>query len=160
MDTTRSTLAAPRTTANPRSTVRLLGYPLHPLLAQFPFVCFIGALVTDLAYAGSANIMWSNFSNWLISAGLLMGGLATVAGLIDFIADRQVRAVPLAGPYMVLGLSVLVIELVNAFVHNRDGWTSVVPTGLTLSIIAVILSIVCAWLGASLTYKHRVGVQS
>ncbi len=27
----------------------------------------------------------------------------------------------------------------NAFVHSRDAWESVVPTGLTLSVVAVLI---------------------
>jgi uncharacterized membrane protein len=39
----------------------------------------------------------------------------------------------------------LVLSIFNAFVHSRDGYTSVVPTGLTLSaIVAIILVVV--WL--------------
>lgn len=129
------------------------------MLVPFPIACFIGALLTDLAYLGTANIMWSNFSVWLITAGLVMGGLAAVAGMIDYLGDRRVREARPATLHMILNLSVFVIELVNAFVHSRDGWTSVVPTGLTLSIIAVVLLGVSAWLGGSLVYKHRVGVR-
>jgi uncharacterized membrane protein len=145
---------------NPRSTARLFGHPLHPMLVPFPIVCFIGALLTDLAYVASANVMWSNFSIWLITAGLVMGGLAALIGIIDYAGDRRVRAARPATPHMILNLAVFVIEIFNAFIHSRDGWTSVVPTGLTLSIVSVVLLGASAWLGGSLVYKHRVGVQS
>ena len=145
---------------NPRSTARIFGHPIHPMLVPIPMVCFIGALLTDLTYYGSANIQWSNFSVWLITFGLIGGGLAAVAGMTDYIGDRRVRAARPATPHMILNISVMVIELVNAFVHSRDGWTSVVPTGLTLSIISVALLGISAWLGGSLVYKHRVGVRS
>lgn len=144
---------------NPRSTARVFGHPIHAMLVPFPITCFIGALLTDLAYVGSANVMWSNFSIWLITAGLVMGGFAALAGIIDYAGDRRVRAAGPATLHMILNISVFVIELFNAFVHSRDGWTSVVPTGLTLSIISVALLAVSAWLGASLVYKHRVGVR-
>ena len=145
---------------NPRSTAKLFGHPLHPMLVPFPIVCFIGALVTDLAYLASANIMWSNFSIWLITAGLVMGGLAALTGIIDYAGDKRVRAARPAAPHMIINLSVFVIEIFNAFVHSRDGWTSVVPTGLTLSVISVLMLAVSAWLGGSLVYKHGVGVRS
>ena len=145
---------------NPRSTASLFGHPLHPMLVPFPMVCFIGALLTDLAYVASANIQWSNFSIWLITAGLVMGGLAAVTGMIDYLGDKRVRAARPATPHMIINLAVFVIEIFNAFVHSRDGWTSVVPTGLTLSIISVALLAVSAWLGGALVYKHRVGVRS
>jgi uncharacterized membrane protein len=145
---------------NPRSTAKLFGHPLHPMLVPFPMVCFIGALATDLAYVASANVMWSNFSNWLITVGLVMGGLAALTGIIDYAGDKRVRAARQATPHMLLNMAVFVLEIFNAFVHNRDGWTSVVPTGLTLSVVSVALLAVSAWLGASLVYKHGVGVRS
>lgn len=144
---------------NPRSTAKLFGHPLHPMLVPFPITCFIGALATDLAYLWSANIMWSNFSIWLITVGLLMGGLAALTGIVDYAGDKRVRAARPATPHMIINLSVFVIEIFNAFVHSRDGWTSVVPTGLTLSVVSVLLLGVSAWLGGSLVYKHRVGVR-
>src|SRR4051812_32641351 len=109
---------------NPRSTAAIFGHPIHPMLVPFPIVCFIGALLTDIAYVRSANMMWSNFSIWLITAGLVMGGFAAVAGLVDYIGDRRVRAARPATPHMLLNIAVFVIELFNAFVHSRDGWTS------------------------------------
>lgn len=145
---------------NPRSTAKVFGHPLHPMLVPFPIVCFIGALITDIAYYNSANVQWSNFSIWLITAGLVLGGFAALTGIIDYAGDRRVRSARPATLHMILNISAFIIEIVNAFVHSRDGWTAVVPTGLTLSIISVILLGVSAWLGGSLVYKHRVGVRS
>src|SRR3982750_3485851 len=39
-----------------------------------------------------------------------------------------------------------IVELINAFAHARDGWTAVVPLGLTLSIIGTLLILVAGWL--------------
>jgi uncharacterized membrane protein len=143
--------------ARPRSTASIFGYPIHPMLVPFPIVCFIGALITDIAYTQTANIMWANFSIWLITAGLVMGGFAALAGLVDYFGDRRVRAIRTATVHMLLNISVWVLELFNAFVHSRDGWTSVVPTGITLSAISVALLAVSGWLGGSLVYRHGVG---
>lgn len=144
---------------HPRSTASLFGHPLHPMLVPIPITCFIGALITDLAYLSSANVQWSNFSNWLITVGLIGAGLAAVTGLIDYFGDRRVRTLGTAKVHMVLNISVFVVELINAFVHNRDGWTAVAGTGVTLSAIAVALLAVSGWLGGSLVYQHRVGVR-
>ena len=154
-----NTLRTPPVEGFPRSTASLFGHPLHPMLVPIPIACFIGALLTDLAYFGSANVQWSNFSIWLITFGLIGAGLAAATGMIDYWGDRRVRVLGTAKAHMVLNVSVFVVELVNAFVHSRDGWTAVVPTGLTLSIISVLLLAVSAWLGGSLVYKHRVGVR-
>jgi uncharacterized membrane protein len=143
--------------ASPRSTAAIFGHPIHPKLVPFPIVCFTGALLTDIAYSRSANMQWANFSVWLITAGLVMGGFAAVAGLIDYFGDRRVREARPATPHMLINILVYVLELFNAFVHSRDAWTSVVPTGLILSIVSVALLIVGAWLGGSLVYKYGVG---
>jgi uncharacterized membrane protein len=45
---------------------------------------------------------------------------------------------------------------VNAFVHSRDAWTSVVPTGLVLSIITAVLAIVSSWIGFTLLSREEV----
>jgi len=127
------------------------------MLVPFPIVCFIGALATDIVYTQSPQIMWSTFSAWLLTVGLIFGALAAVAGLVDFLGDRRIRSSSVAITHMIINLTVWVIELFNAFVHSRDGWTSVVPTGLTLSIVAVVLLAVSGWLGGSLVYRHGVG---
>jgi predicted membrane protein DUF2231 len=51
-----------------------------------------------------------------------------------------------------------VVSLVNAFVHSRDAWTSVVSTGLILSAAVVLILLFTGWMGWSMVYRHRVGV--
>ena len=68
----------------PRSTLRVDRKAFLPVVAPFPFACFAGALVTDLAYWQSPDAMWETFSIWLIFAGIIMAGVATLAALIDF----------------------------------------------------------------------------
>lgn len=148
----------PPNLVRPRSTASIFGHPIHPMLVPFPMVCWIGALLTDIVYSRNGQEQWSNFSGWLIFAGLVMGGLAAVVGMIDYWGDRAVRAQAPALPHMLINLSVFAIEIVNALVHSRDGWTAVVPTGLTLSAISVALLAVSAWLGGSLSYVRGVGV--
>ncbi|MDO9707739.1 DUF2231 domain-containing protein [Paracraurococcus lichenis] len=128
------------------------------MLVPFPIVCFTGALLTDIAYARSADMMWADFSAWLLAVGGVMGALAAIAGLVDFLGNRQVRAQRPAWPHMLGNVVVLVLALFNNFVHSRDAWTSVVPTGLILSALTVAVMLVTAWLGASMVYRHRVGV--
>ncbi len=143
---------------HPRSTAQIFGHPIHPMLVPFPIVGFIGAFATDLVYWRTANLMWQYFSIWLITMGLVMGGLAALMGLIDYFGDRRVRTRPAATPHMLLNIVAMLLELINAFVHSRDGWTAVVPQGLILSGVTVLLLLVSAWLGGSLSYRDGVGV--
>lgn len=132
-------------------------HPVHGILAAYPLVCFTGALVTDLAYANTAQMQWANFSVWLIAAGVLMGLLAAVAGIVDALANRRrgpadPRRVHPGRPWFhsLATLLMLALAIVNGFVHSRDAWTSVVPTGLVLSALVAALALVTSWLGYSL----------
>lgn len=128
------------------------------MLIPFPIAFFAGAFVTDIIYSGTVNPMWRYFSIWLIAAGIAMGALAAIMGFIDYFGDRRVRAQRPATPHMILNISALILSLLNAFVHSRDGWLAIVPQGLILSGLVVVILGISSWLGGSLVYRHRVGV--
>ncbi len=115
--------------------------PIYLLLFPIPVVAFVAALVTDIAYAASAYLMWLHFSEWLIAFGLAFGVLAALVLLIEFFASDAIRAGRFGWAHLVLFYAALVVELFNAFVHTIDGWTAVVPNGMILSIIGAILAL-------------------
>ncbi|UWU82134.1 DUF2231 domain-containing protein [Bradyrhizobium yuanmingense] len=141
-----------------RSTAQIAGHPIHPMLVPIPITCFVGALLTDIAYVASAEIMWANFSAWLLLAGIVFGVLAAIAGLIDFLGNRLVRAQAPAWPHLIGNAVVLILSIVNLMIHMRDGWTSVWPSGLALSALTVLILPITGWLGWALVYRHGVGV--
>lgn len=129
-------------------------YPVHGVLSAYPLALFSAALVTDITYARTAQMMWADFSIWLITGGLAMGGLALVAGLVDALRHRG-RARPRGSWGHAIGtLVMLALALVNAFIHSRDAWTSVVPTGLVLSAIVTVLALATSWQGFSLQARE------
>ena len=140
------------------STVWMVKAPIHSMLVSFPVVCFIGAMVTDLTYWSSAEIMWADFSIWLITAGLVFSGFATLVSLIRFVGDRTFRTRTAVWLHLFGDLLILVLALWNAFVHSRDAWTSVVPTGLALSAMVAVIALFTGWLGLALIYLQSAGV--
>ncbi|MDF0494872.1 MULTISPECIES: DUF2231 domain-containing protein [Bradyrhizobium] len=141
-----------------RSTAQIAGHPIHPMLVPIPITCFVGALLTDIAYVASAEIMWADFSAWLLLAGIIFGVLAAIVGLIDFLGNRLVRAQAPAWPHLIGNAVVLILSIVNLMIHMRDGWTSVWPSGLVLSGITALILTVTGWLGWAMVYRHGVGV--
>jgi uncharacterized membrane protein len=141
--------------ADLRSTAKSGGRPIHKMPVAFSAAYFVGALVTDLVYLQTPDVMWERFSIWLITAGLILAGLAVVAYAIDLFAGRQIDrpAWPRAVGY---ALAVL-LSLINAFVHSRDGYTAVVPTGLMLSGLVTVVLLLTALTGMALANRSRVG---
>jgi uncharacterized membrane protein len=150
---------APPNLSHPRSTAAVAGHPIHPMLVPFPIVCFMLALVTDIIYWQTSDLMWAEFSAWLLLAGIAFGVLAAVFGAVDFLARSEVREPGPAWPHAIGNVIVLVLAFFNNLVHARDGWTGVVPWGLVLSALTVLVLLVTAWLGASLVHVHGVGVR-
>ncbi|MBY3196659.1 DUF2231 domain-containing protein [Rhizobium laguerreae] len=122
-------------------------YPMQSLFVPFPFVCFTLALATDIAFWQTGNLMWQNFSAWLLFAGLMLGSLAILAGLMDLMRPRTR---PLRPPLLsaLLYLIILSLAFANNIIHAGDGWTAVVPHGLMLSAVTFILCLVAAAVSA------------
>ncbi len=134
---------------------RAFGFRFRAIPFHFAAACFIGALLTDIAYWQTMQMMWTNFSAWLLLAGAVLGALGLLAGLID--AFRGLLALrTLTGWLYVAGsLIVLALAILNSFVHSRDAWTSVMPMGLALSAATVFMVLLVAVLGARV---HRLTV--
>ena len=141
--------------ANSNSTAKPRGRPIHKMLVSFSAAYFAGALVTDLVYWQTPDVLWERFSIWLITAGLIVAGLAVIAYVIDLAGGRQIAAP--AWPRAIGYALAVVLALVNAFVHSRDGYTAVVPTGLMLSALVVLVLLLTAWAGRAPANRQRVG---
>jgi uncharacterized membrane protein len=128
---------------------------MHKILVSFSAAYFAGALITDLVYWQIPDVLWERFSIWLIAAGLIVAALATIAYAIDFAGGRQIDrpAWPRVAGY---ALAVL-LSLMNAFVHSRDGYTAVVPTGLMLSGLVIVVLLLTSWIGTALANHPSVG---
>jgi uncharacterized membrane protein len=149
---------------DPAPRLGLASQPVYATLVQFPAVCFVGALITDLVYWKSTMFIWETFSIWLLTAGCIMAGFAAIAGAITWFSHRHVRVLRHAGLHVLASLAAFVLSIVNAFVHSRDGYTAVVPGGLTLSMIVVALMLVATWFGwprpylsATARHPHNAG---
>jgi uncharacterized membrane protein len=144
---------------NPRSTVSFRGHPLHAKLVPIPIFCFVATLVTDFVYWQTAAMMWANFSAWLLLVGLIASLFAVVAGLIDFLGDRRIRELRSAWIHALGNTAALILSIFNFLIHNRDAYTSVVPSGLILSALVVAILLVTGWNGWNMVYRHGVGVR-
>jgi uncharacterized membrane protein len=123
------------------------------MLVPFPVAYFAAAFITDLAYWRTAEITWERFSVWLIAGGLVMAALVAVAAMVDLAVGKQRPDWPRALGYAVAVL----LSLLNVLVHSRDGYTAVVPLGLTLSSTVLVILVFTSSAGWALTYRRRIG---
>lgn len=129
-------------------SVRRYPVPFHPFFAGLGGALLIAALFTDLMYASNSLVQWANFSGWLVTGGLVLALIAAIVLGIDFATGRAGRI-----RWIDFGLLAVaaILSVFNAFVHTRDAWTSVVPTGITLSALSAILLVVAGLRGWCVT---------
>jgi uncharacterized membrane protein len=143
-----------------RSTAAIFGHPIHPMLVVFPIGFLVGALATDLAFWGTSDPFWARASKWLLGAGIVMGVLAAVAGLIEFVTISRVRSLA-AGWVHFLGNATAILLSVWNLLHrmsSSDAGAGVVPFGVTLSAVVVVIFLITGWLGGELVFRHRIGM--
>ncbi|WP_382322504.1 hypothetical protein ACFJGX_04755 [Hydrogenophaga sp. UC242_50] len=112
---------------------------MHALFALSSVPLFLGALLSDWAYAGSQEIQWLNFAAWLNAGGLLIAGPVLLWAAVDALRASAQR--PRGGLlYLALLLITFVVGFVNALIHGKDGWATM-PAGLILSAVVVVLAV-------------------
>ncbi|AXK72121.1 hypothetical protein DWG18_07390 [Lysobacter sp. TY2-98] len=123
---------------------------LYGLLNPIPFGCFVAALIFDVTYARSAQIMWTKAAAWLIVIGLFAAIVPRLVNLAQvwFTSRRSFSRAHRVDFW--LNLVAIIAAVVNAFVHSRDAY-AVVPTGEWLSALTVVLMAV----GAIVVAVHR-----
>jgi uncharacterized membrane protein len=145
---------------NSSSILTACWHPIDAMLIPFPVACFVGALITDIVYWRSMSFIWETFSVWLLTAGLLVAGVAVIAGLVDFVSDYRGRNLRSAWIHALGYGLVIALSLINVFVHSRDGYTAVVPTGIILSGIVVLFMAMMGWMNRETVYRRPIGVTS
>ncbi|GLR47610.1 membrane protein [Sphingomonas astaxanthinifaciens DSM 22298] len=143
----------------PRATAHIGGHPLHPLVAPFPIVSFIGAFVTDTMWLASHEAGWATASNWLIGVGLVTALLAAATGMADYLGDDRVRRIGQATRHMIANVVVVTLEAVSLFVRLGGGSEMIGSLGIWLGGASVAILVYSGWLGGELVYRHRVGVR-
>ncbi|MGA0544101.1 DUF2231 domain-containing protein [Brevundimonas sp. VNH65] len=122
---------------------------LYGLILAFPAALFTIGVLTDIAYLKTAEIQWTNFSQWLITGALVFGGIAAAWSLVAIVLSlrtsiRLWRVVEFGALVLMF-----VLGLINAFKHSQDGWSSVGAFGLTLSILCSLLALIAGFIAIS-----------
>jgi uncharacterized membrane protein len=142
---------------HPQSTARIGTHPIHPMLVPFPIVCFIGALVTDIAFLKYGLHGWAVGGRILLLVGLIMAALAAVTGLTDFLGEKRIQGSD-AVKHMLANVTAVVIELVNLILRWHND-AAIGRIGVYLSALVVLILLYSGWKGGDLVYRHGMGVR-
>jgi uncharacterized membrane protein len=131
--------------ARPMQASRLLHGDMHAVLAFAALPLFLGALLSDWAYAGSYHVQWTNFASWLIAGGLVFAGVALLWAAVDVLGSSAMRH-RRGMMYLLLLLASFVLGFINSLVHAKDAWAAM-PAGLVLSAVVLLLAVVASVIG-------------
>ncbi len=116
----------------------VLANVVYGLLNPIPFGCFVAALVFDILYLRTAQVLWNKGAAWLIVFGLLAAVIPRLVNLAQvWITSRRIATRSDKLDFW-LNLFAVVAAILNAFVHSRDAY-AVVPAGAWLSALTVVL---------------------
>lgn len=146
------------TDTNPKSTAKIVGHPIHPMLIPFPIAFFVSTFVVDVVFLRTGETGWATAATYLLAAGLVMAALAAVAGVIDFLGDNRIRKLGDAWMHMVGNVVAVLLEAVNLYLRYTGGPDAVAPVGVVLSGVVVTILLFTGWKGWEMVYRHRVGV--
>lgn len=141
------------------SKVKLLGHPIHPMLIVFPLGLLAIGVLFDIIRMFTGNDALAVVAFWNIAAGVVGGLLAALFGFIDWLnvpAGTRAKQVGLLHG----GGNVVVVALFAVSWLLRLGEPNYIPSTLAfvLSLVAVLIALVTAWLGGELVYRLGVGV--
>jgi uncharacterized membrane protein len=133
-------------------------HPLHPMIVPFPIAFLIGTLASDIAFRATGDPFWARGSEWLIIAALVMGAIAAVFGIIDFISIRDARRGGTGWAHALGNVTAVVLSIINLVLRLTDGATTVTTAEFVLSIIVAAMLFVTGWLGGELVYRQKIGI--
>ncbi|MGR9107608.1 MAG: DUF2231 domain-containing protein, partial [Gammaproteobacteria bacterium] len=133
----------------------LLGLPLHPLLVHFPLAFWLSVPMLDLFALGFGLEPWWFGALGLTAAGVVIGALAIISGLLDYIhlsetGSNDVRLAAKHGVRTSLVWCAMTLKLIIVGISEQGQimlWTS-----LIVDLLAAALLLQGAFFGTKITY--------
>ncbi|MBA2700124.1 MAG: DUF2231 domain-containing protein [Chloroflexi bacterium] len=148
-----------RSDAEPvQSVAAINGHPLHPSVVPLPIGAFVGAFVSDLAYARTHDPFWARSARLLTDAGIVTGLLAGSLGAMDFTGREQIRGHAAAWLHGGGNLAVIGLAVLSRSLRQRDERAAVMGGGLAISAMSAAILGMTGWLGGELAFRQRIGV--
>lgn len=126
---------------------------MHAVITFSTLPLWLGALLSDWAYAHTEQVQWTNFASWLTAGAMALGGIALIWALVSTVAGGLRGARP--APYLLLLAASLVLGFISALVHARDAYAAM-PMGLVLSVVVLLLAAAASFMGLAVVRRRSV----
>jgi uncharacterized membrane protein len=140
------------------SRVKLAGHPVHQMLIAFPLGLLATAVVFDVLFLVTDNVLWAQSAFYMIGAGVITGLAAAVPGAVDWLAiPRGTRAKRIGLIHGVGNVTVVALFALSWYVRRYN--PAAPPTeAVVAGLLGAGLLIVTGWLGGELVDRLGVGV--
>jgi len=141
------------------SRAKLAGHAIHPMLIVFPLGLLGISLVFDIAYFLTSDASFAGAAFWNITAGIIGGLLAALFGLVDWLAiPNGTRAKTIGAWHAIGNVGVMILFAVSWQMRWMSPGHLTTISAFVLSLVAVGMALMTAWLGGELVERLSVGV--
>jgi uncharacterized membrane protein len=143
-----------------RSKASIAGHPIHPMLIPFPLALWATSFVVDVLFYFLRHPTLLVIAKFLLAAGCIAAVVATIFGIIDWLAIENGEVKRVANWHARLNVSALVVFAISLFLR-MGSYSNLVGRRLTipflLSLVGVILITISGWLGGELVFRYGIG---
>ena len=133
-----------------QAKARILGHPIHQILIVFPLGLLATSFFFDLAWLARRNEQLAIVAWWLIFAGVVGGLIASIFGMIDWLAIPRGTRARRVGALHGGGMGIVALLFAASWLLRRDTPAQPDAVAILLSAAGVLLTVVTGWLGGEL----------
>lgn len=140
------------------SAVAIRQHPIHPMLIVYPIALLTSMPAADLAFLFFGDERWAQLAFVLNLGGFVMGLVAALFGLGDFLLVREIRNHIAAWSHALAAVLLLALAAAGVWLRWPDPVDAVWPWGVALSSVTGMVAAGVGWLGGTLSFRHGIGV--
>lgn len=140
------------------SRAKFLGHPLHQQLIVFPLGLLGMAVIFDIIGLATKNTRWPDVAFYMIGAGVVMGLLAAIFGLIDWTAIQRGTRAKTVGAVHGVGNVIVVLAFLGSFALRWTDPPNPSMLAYVCSFVGFAIALFTGWLGGELVDRLGVGV--
>ena len=140
-----------------RSRANIKSHPIHPILVAFPIAFFVGTFIFDILGVIYNNESLYGVAYYMQVCGIIGALLAAIPGAVDYFktVPPNSSAKKRATKHALLNITNLVLFLIAWILKGNNINPYVI---LVLELIGIILLAIAGWLGGTLVYRNKIGV--